>query len=133
MPGLASSQSKPSWPPVPVQLFPHDTSFSSTTLTHLPLVHWLSFEQKHPPADSQSPLTLLQDPNGQDVNPVPVELGQPPVGHPPPASLPPSTAGCVAQTPPEQAIPGAHAKVAPQPPQLEESFAKSAHPWPQLE
>jgi hypothetical protein len=45
MPGLASSQSNPSRLPVPVQLLPHDWSFSSATLTHLPLRHWLSLMQ----------------------------------------------------------------------------------------
>jgi hypothetical protein len=49
MPGLASSQLKPSRLPEPVQLLPHDTSFSRETLTHLPLLHWLSLEQKQPP------------------------------------------------------------------------------------
>jgi hypothetical protein len=133
MPGLASSQLKPSRPPVPVQPFPHDTSLSPTTLTHLSLLHWLSLEQKHPPADVQAPLAVLHWPIGQDVNPVAFELGQPPLGQPSPASMPPSTAVCFAQTLLEHAMPRGHAKLAPHPPQLDESFEKSAHPWPHLE
>jgi hypothetical protein len=62
MPGLASWQSKPSRLPLPVQLVPvpHETSFSWETRTHLPLLHWLSLEQKQPPAAVHAPDALLQ-------------------------------------------------------------------------
>ena len=60
MPGLASSQSNPSRPPEPVQLLPQDTSFSSVTLMHLPLLHWLSLEQKQPPGVVHSLVAPLQ-------------------------------------------------------------------------
>jgi hypothetical protein len=87
MPGLASWQLKPSRLPLPVQLVPHETSFSRATLTHLVLLQSLSFAQKHPPAALQSPDALLHFPNGQDENPVAVEVGQPPSGHGAPPSV----------------------------------------------
>jgi hypothetical protein len=85
MPGLWSWQSKPSRLPAPVQPV-HETSFSWETLTHLPLLHWLSLVQKHPPAAVHVPDALLQWPNGHEENPVGVENGQPPSGHGGPAS-----------------------------------------------
>lgn len=60
MPGFASSQSNPSRLPEPVQLLPHETSFSRVTLTHLPLLHWLSSEQKQPPPVVHSLVVPLQ-------------------------------------------------------------------------
>jgi hypothetical protein len=60
MPGLASWQSKPSRLPLPVQLVPQETSFSWETLTHLLLLHWVSLEQKQPPAALHVPEALLQ-------------------------------------------------------------------------
>jgi hypothetical protein len=79
MPGLASSQSKPSRPPEPEQWLPHETSFSPAILTHFPLRHAASFEQKHPPGLEQVLEAPLQFPNGQ-VKAFPMELGQPPSG-----------------------------------------------------
>jgi hypothetical protein len=46
MPGLASSQSKPSVAPDPVQPAAHETSFSPATLTHLALAHCESVVQR---------------------------------------------------------------------------------------
>jgi hypothetical protein len=60
MPGLASSQSNPSRTPEPVQLFPHDRSFSRVTLTHRPLLHWLSLLQKQPLDSVHSLVAPLQ-------------------------------------------------------------------------
>jgi hypothetical protein len=64
MPGLANSQSNPSRGPVPVQLPAHERSLSPVILTHLPLLHWLSLEQKQPPGDVHSLVLPLQLPNG---------------------------------------------------------------------
>jgi hypothetical protein len=60
MPGLASSQSKPSRLPVPVQLLPQETPLSEATFTHLLLLHWLSLLQKQPPCSVHSLDELLQ-------------------------------------------------------------------------
>ncbi len=49
MPGLASSQSKPSREPEPLQWLPQETSFSPVTFTHFALRHCVSLEQKQPP------------------------------------------------------------------------------------
>jgi hypothetical protein len=115
IPGLASSQSKPSRPPEPVQCPPQETSFSPLTCTHFALRHWLSFEQKHPPGLVHWLDVPLQLPNGHE-NPVAAELGHPPSGHGTLASdcvVPPSSPP---HTPPRQVWPAGHA--APQPPQL---------------
>ena len=114
MPGLASWQLNPSRLPLPVQfVFPHETSFSRSTLTHLVLLHWLSLEQKQPPAAVHMLVALLQWPNGHDVNPLGCETGQPPSGQGAPASGPDP------QTEFAQGWPGGQAE--PQPPQLFES------------
>jgi hypothetical protein len=72
MPGLASSQAKPSWVPVPVQLLPHDWSFSPVILTQWPLpapasfLHCVSFTQTQAPPPPQALVVLpLQLPKGQ--------------------------------------------------------------------
>jgi hypothetical protein len=66
MPGLASSQSKPSRSPVPVQLPAHDWSFSPATVTQWPLVHWESLTQTQGPPPLHVLVVLpLQLPNGQ--------------------------------------------------------------------
>ena len=91
---------------------PHETSFSPAILTHLPLRHWVSFEQKHPPGLVQVLDAPLQLPNGQ-VNPFPTEIGQPPSGQ---LRTPPSPVGPPVHMLPTHVSPVAHA--APQPPQL---------------
>jgi hypothetical protein len=127
MPGLASSQLKPSRPPEPVQLLPlpHETSFSRVTLTHLPLLHWLSLLQKHPPGSVHSLIVPLQWPNGQE-KPVGVEFGQPPSGHAMPESPPASpTPAAGMQCASEQIWPSVHA--VPQAPQFSGSLVVSEH------
>ena len=91
---------------------PHETSFSPAILTHLPLRHWVSFEQKHPPGLVQVLDVPLQLPNGQ-VNPFPTEIGQPPSGQ---LRTPASLGVPPVHTLPTHVSPAAHA--APQPPQL---------------
>ncbi len=120
MPGLASWQLKPSRLPVPVQLVPHETSFSRSTLTHLLLLQSASLEQKQPPGAVHVPAALLQWPNGHDVNPVAVEFGHPPSGQGTPESP-----CCVEQAEFEHVWPGAQG--APQAPQLFGSDVMSAH------
>jgi hypothetical protein len=130
MPGLESWQLNPSRPPEPVQLPPHETSFSRTTLTHLPLLHWLSLEQKQPPDVVHwfdAPLQVPDD--GGQENPVGMEVGQPPSGHAMPES-PASPGPPVVQAPLWHVMPAAQAKEAPQPPQLALSFVKLAQASP---
>ena len=111
-------------------MLPHETSFSRTTLTHLPLLHWVSFEQKQPPEVAHWFDAPLHVPNVGQEYPVAVEFGHPPSGQGIPES-PASPAPSGVQTPPEHARPPAQANDAPQPPQLEVSFMKSAQPPPQ--
>jgi hypothetical protein len=128
MPGLASSQSKPSRPPEPVQLvpLPHETSFSRVTLTHLPLLHWLSLLQKQPPGFVHSLIVPLQWPIVGQEKPVGVEFGQPPSGHAIPESPPASpTPDAGMQRASEQIWPSVHA--VPQAPQFLESLVVSRH------
>jgi hypothetical protein len=80
MPGVTSSQSNPSWVPVPEQPLPQDTSFSPVTLTHFWLLHCPSAVQTHTPPAVQLGLPL-QAPNGHDVYPEGPDVGQPPDGH----------------------------------------------------
>ena len=136
IPGLASSQSKPSRLPVPLQPVPRpqETSFSPVILTHLPLLHWVSSTQKQPPPPAQVLLVLpLQLPTGH-VYPLGVELGQPPSWQgtgpasttpaSPPGAGPESFASVPAsaigawQLPETQVVPPVHAWAEPQPPQL---------------
>jgi hypothetical protein len=128
MPGLASSQSNPSRPPEPEQWLPHETSFSPVTLTHLPLRHWVSLEQKQPPGPVHSLELPLQLPNEGQEYPDPVEIGQPLAGQGtetsapesgPPSAPPSGLAGATHMlfthvAPPMQG--------APQPPQLASSL-----------
>jgi hypothetical protein len=141
IPGDDSWQLYPSRLPVPVQV-PHDTSFSPVTLTHFWLGHWVSFEQKQPPAAEHSLVVPLQCPSVGQENPDAVDIGQPPAGQatgppsPPPeplswpASTPPDPeSGASAwQTPPTHAWLAVHACAAPQPPQLLLSVRKLTHP-----
>jgi hypothetical protein len=130
MPGLASSQSNPSLPLVPVQpLVPQETSFSPVTLTHLLLLHWLSLEQKQPPCAVHWLDVPLQLPNGQE-NPLGVEFGQPPSGQRGTAASEPASADV--QTPPTHVVPFVHTCVGPHPPQLTLSVMKSTQTLPQI-
>jgi hypothetical protein len=66
IPGLSSSQLKPSRLPVPVQLLPHERSFSPATSTQCPLLHSVSLTQTHaPPPAHAEPVLPLQLPSGQ--------------------------------------------------------------------
>ena len=116
MPGLASAQSKPSRPPDPEQRVPQDTSFSPAILTHFPLRHWLSFEQKHPPGLGHTLEAPLQLPNGQ-VKAFPTELGQLPSGQ---SRIPASLRTPLVHVPPAHVWPAPQA--APQAPQLASSI-----------
>jgi hypothetical protein len=78
MPGVASSQLKPSRRPVPVQPV-HERSFSPCSSTHLPLRHWLSFEQKQPLGLVHCDVDPLQLPKAHAYF-VATEFGQPPSG-----------------------------------------------------
>jgi hypothetical protein len=92
MPGVASSQSKPSRPPEPVHFEPHERSFSPFTFTHLPLKQSESLAQKQPLGLVHSLEVPLQAPApvGQE-NPVATEFGQPPSGQGTPPSDTPAS------------------------------------------
>jgi hypothetical protein len=122
-PGVVSSQSNPSRWPVPVHVV-HETSFSPVIFTHFWLRHWLSAEQKQPPAVEQVLVVPLQWPNGH-TKPLAPELGQPPSGQgieAAPVSAPPSLVEGSTHALFSQISSPVHAR--PQPLQLAESFEK---------